>query len=136
VMFVTASELTVKYQLWSLLSEKCRLESSVLVRNGLPNLKFSGTSCFMKIGLFGLVFLDRKLHHLRMNQFQMPWDMTLPVVSVQTLQTYFTSSLRQKTCSLGLNEYLSCRGLIPGGLCCKEMMVVDLVLGGLVPTGA
>jgi hypothetical protein len=57
-----------------------------------------------------------------MNQFQMPWDMTLPVVLVQTLQTSFA--------------YLACRGLILGGLCCMEMMVVDLVLGGLVPAGA
>jgi hypothetical protein len=71
-----------------------------------------------------------------MNQFQMPWDMTLPIVPVQTLQTSFTSSLPQKTCSLGLNEYLGCRGLIPGGLYCKEMMVIDLVPGGLVPARA
>jgi hypothetical protein len=72
-----------------------------------------------------------------MNQFQMLWDMTLPIVSVQTsLHTSFASSLPQRTCSLGLNEYLACRGLIPGGLCCKEMMVVDLIPGGLVPTGA
>jgi hypothetical protein len=71
-----------------------------------------------------------------MNQFQMSWDMTLPVVSVQTLQTSFASSLPQRTCSLGLNEYLVCRGLIPGGLCCKKMMVVDLVPSGLVPCGA
>jgi hypothetical protein len=62
----------------------------------------------------------------------MPWDMTLPIMLVQTLQTSFTSSLPQRTCSLGLNEYLGCRGLILGGLCCKEMMVVDLVPGGLV----
>jgi hypothetical protein len=55
---------------------------------------------------------------------------------VQTLQTSFASSLPQRTCSLGLNEYLACRGLIPGGLCCNEMMVVDLVPGGLVPCGA
>jgi hypothetical protein len=26
--------------------------------------------------------------------------------------------------------------LVPGGLCCKEMIVVDLVLGGLGPTEA
>jgi hypothetical protein len=71
-----------------------------------------------------------------MNQFQMPWDMTLPVVPVQTLQTSFASSLPQRTCSLGLNEYLGCRGLIPGGLCYKEMMVVDLVPGGIVSTEA
>jgi hypothetical protein len=62
--------------------------------------------------------------------------MALPVMSVQTLQTSFASSLPQRTCLLGLNEYLACRGVIPGGLCCKEMMVVDLVYGGLVPTGA
>jgi hypothetical protein len=62
--------------------------------------------------------------------------MALPVMSVQTLQTSFASSLPQRTCLLGLNEYLACRGVIPGGLCCKEMMVVDLVPGGLVPTGA
>jgi hypothetical protein len=71
-----------------------------------------------------------------MNQFQMLWDMTLPIVLMQTLQTSFASSIPQRTCSLGLNEYLGCRGLIPGGLCCKEMMVVDLVPGGLVSTGA
>ncbi len=71
-----------------------------------------------------------------MNQFQMSWDMTLSVVPVHILQTSFASSVPQRTCSLGLNEYLACRGLIPGGLCCKEMMVVDLVRGGLVPTGA
>jgi hypothetical protein len=29
--------------------------------------------------------------------------------------------LHQRTCSLGLNRYLSCTGLIPSGLCCKEM---------------
>jgi hypothetical protein len=70
-----------------------------------------------------------------MNQFQMPWDITLLVVLVQTLQTSFAFSLSQRTCSLGLNEYLACRGLIPSGLYCKEMMVVDLVSGGLVSTG-
>jgi hypothetical protein len=58
----------------------------------------------------------------------MSWDMTLHVVPVQTLRTSFASSLPQRTCSLGLNEYLACRGLVPSGLCCKEMMVVDLVL--------
>jgi hypothetical protein len=63
-------------------------------------------------------------------------DMTLPIVPVQILQTSFASSLPQRTCSLGLNEYLGCRGLIPCGLCCKEMMVVDLVPGGLVSAGA
>jgi hypothetical protein len=62
--------------------------------------------------------------------------MTLPVMPVQTFQISFASSLPQRTCLLGLNEYLACRGVIPGGLCCKEMMVVDLVRGGLVPTGA
>jgi hypothetical protein len=62
--------------------------------------------------------------------------MTLPIVPVQTLHTSFASSLPQRTCSLGLNEYLGCRGLIPGGLCCKEMMVVDLVPGGLVTARA
>jgi hypothetical protein len=66
----------------------------------------------------------------------MPWDMTLPVVPVPTLQTSFASSLLQRTCLLGLNEYLGYRGLIPGRLCCKEMMVVDLVPSGLVPVGA
>jgi hypothetical protein len=66
----------------------------------------------------------------------MSWDMTLPVVPVQTLHTTFASSLPQRTCPLGLNEYLACRGLIPGGLCCKEMMVADLIPGGLVPAGA
>jgi hypothetical protein len=71
-----------------------------------------------------------------MNQFQMLCDMTLPVVPMQTLQTSFASSLPQRTCSLGLNEYLACRCLIPGGLCCKEMMGVDLVPGGLVPAMA
>jgi hypothetical protein len=68
-----------------------------------------------------------------MNQFQMSWDMTLPVLPVQTS---FASSLPQRTCSLGLNVYLAHRGLIPGGLCCMEMMVVDLVPGGLVPAKA
>jgi hypothetical protein len=58
----------------------------------------------------------------------------VPVVLVQILQTSFASSLPQKTRSLGLNEYLGCRGLIPDGLCCKEMVVVDLVPGGLVLT--
>jgi hypothetical protein len=66
----------------------------------------------------------------------MPWDMTLSVVSVQTLQMSFASSLPLRTSSLGLNEYLACRGLIPSGLCCKEMMVVYLVPGGLVPARA
>jgi hypothetical protein len=48
----------------------------------------------------------------------------------------FASSLPQRTCSLGLNGYLGCTCLIPSGLCCKEMMVVDLVPGGLCPAGA
>jgi hypothetical protein len=48
-----------------------------------------------------IVFLDHKLHYLlRMNQFQIPWDMTLPVVPVQILQTSFTSSLPQRTCCI------------------------------------
>jgi hypothetical protein len=55
---------------------------------------------------------------------------------VQTLQTSFASLLPQRTCLLGLNEYLGCRGLIPSGLCCNEMIVVDLVPGGLVSAGA
>jgi hypothetical protein len=71
-----------------------------------------------------------------MNQFQMPWDMTLPIVPVRILQTSFASLLPQRTCSLGLNECLGYRGLIPGGLCCKEMMVTDLVPGGLVSARA
>jgi hypothetical protein len=71
-----------------------------------------------------------------MNLFQMPWDMTLPIVLVQTLQTSFASLLPQRTCSLGMNEYLVCRGLIPSGLCYKEMMVVDLIPDGLVPCEA
>jgi hypothetical protein len=62
--------------------------------------------------------------------------MTLPIVPVQTLQTSFASSLPQRTCSLGLNEYLAYIGLIPGGFCYKEMIVVDLVPGGLVPARA
>jgi hypothetical protein len=37
---------------------------------------------------------------------------------------------------LGLNGYLGCAGLIPGGLCCKEMTMVDLVPDGLGPAGA
>jgi hypothetical protein len=52
-------------------------------------------------------------------------------VPVQTVYTSFASSLPQRTCSLGLNGYLGCIGLIPGGLCCKEMTVVDLFPGGL-----
>jgi hypothetical protein len=36
---------------------------------------------------------------------------------------------------LGLNGYLGCTCLILGGLCCKEMTVVDLVPGGLSPNG-
>jgi hypothetical protein len=71
-----------------------------------------------------------------MNQFQMSWDMTLPVVLVYTLQTSFASLLPQRTCSLGLNEYLGCRGLMPGGFCYKDMMVVDLIPSGLVFAGA
>jgi hypothetical protein len=35
------------------------------------------------------------------------------------------SSLPQRTSPLDLNESLFCRGLGPGGLCHKEMMVVD-----------
>jgi hypothetical protein len=42
-------------------------------------------------------------------------------VPVQTVQTSFAFSLPQRTCSLGLNGYLGCTCLIPGGLCCKEM---------------
>jgi hypothetical protein len=71
-----------------------------------------------------------------MNQFQMLWDMTLSIVLVHLLQTSFASSVTQRTYSLGLNEYLACRCLIPGGLCCKEMMILDLVPGGLVPARA
>jgi hypothetical protein len=37
---------------------------------------------------------------------------------------------------MGLNGYMGCTGLIPGGLCCKEMMVVNLIPGGLGPAGA
>jgi hypothetical protein len=48
----------------------------------------------------------------------------------------FCFFITQRTCSLGLNGYLGCTGLIPDGLCCKEMTVVDLVPGGLGPTGA
>jgi hypothetical protein len=84
-MFVTPNELAAKYQLWSLLSGKCHLESSALVRNGLPNSNFSGTSRVMKIGSFGLSpsFFNHKLYHLlHMNQFEIRWDMTLPVVLV------------------------------------------------------
>jgi hypothetical protein len=44
MMFVIPIELAIMYQLWSLMSEKCHLESSTLVRNGLPNSNFSGTS--------------------------------------------------------------------------------------------
>jgi hypothetical protein len=62
--------------------------------------------------------------------------MTLLVVPVQTLHTSFASSLPQRTCLLGLNEYLACKGLIPSGLCCKEIIVVDLVPAGLVPARA
>jgi hypothetical protein len=54
MMFVTPNELTIMYQLWSLLSGKCHLENSALVRNGLPNSKILGTSSFMKIGSFDL----------------------------------------------------------------------------------
>jgi hypothetical protein len=35
-----------------------------------------------------------------------------------------------------LNRYLGYTGLIPSGLCCKEMTVVDLIPGGLGPAGA
>jgi hypothetical protein len=62
--------------------------------------------------------------------------MTLLVVPMQTLHTSFASSLPQRTCLLGLNEYLACKGLIPSGLCCKEIIVVDLVPAGLVPARA
>jgi hypothetical protein len=37
---------------------------------------------------------------------------------------------------LGLNGYLGCTGLIPGGLCYKEMTVIDLIPGAIGPTGA
>jgi hypothetical protein len=50
VMFVTPNELAIMYQLWSLLTEKCHLKSSTLVRNDLPKSIFSGTSCFIKTG--------------------------------------------------------------------------------------
>jgi hypothetical protein len=48
-------------------------------------------------------------------------------------KTSFASSLPQRTYSLGVNGYLGCIGLIPGGLCCKKMTVVDLVPAGLGP---
>jgi hypothetical protein len=35
----------------------------------------------------------------------------------------FASSLPQRTCSLGLNEYLASISLVSGGLCCKEKVV-------------
>jgi hypothetical protein len=87
-MFVTPKELAVMYQLWSLLSGKCHLESSALV----------------KIRSFGLNpnFFDRKIHHLlHMNQFLMPSNMTLNAVPVQTLQTSFASLFPQKNFSVG-----------------------------------
>jgi hypothetical protein len=54
VMFVTPNELVIMYQLWSRLSEKCLLESCVVIKNGLPNTNFSGTCSFMKIGSCGI----------------------------------------------------------------------------------
>jgi hypothetical protein len=39
-------------------------------------------------------------------------------VLVQTVQISFASSLPQIICSLGLNGYLGCTGLILGVLCC------------------
>jgi hypothetical protein len=53
-MFVTPNELPVMYQLWSRLSGEGLLESCAVVKNGLPNTNFSGTSFFMKIGSCGL----------------------------------------------------------------------------------
>jgi hypothetical protein len=57
---------------------------------------------------------------------------TCSIVLVHLLHTSFVSSVSQRTCSLGLDEYLACTTLISGGLFCKEMMVVDLVPSGLV----
>jgi hypothetical protein len=54
VMFITPNELTVMYQLWSRLSGKDLLESCAVVKNGLPNINFSGTCSFMKMGSCGL----------------------------------------------------------------------------------
>jgi hypothetical protein len=53
VMFITPNELTVMYQLWSHLSGKGLLESCVVIKNGLPNINFSGTCSFMKMGSCG-----------------------------------------------------------------------------------
>jgi hypothetical protein len=50
VMFVTPNKITVMYQIWSHLSGKILMESCVLMKNDLPNIKFSGTCSFMKIG--------------------------------------------------------------------------------------
>jgi hypothetical protein len=50
VMFVTPNELAVMYQLCSCLSKKGFLKSCALVKNDLPNINFSGTCSFMKIG--------------------------------------------------------------------------------------
>jgi hypothetical protein len=61
---------------------------------------------------------------------------TPPLITFSDPSTSFAFSLPQRTYSLGLNGYLGCTGLIPGGLCCEEMMMVDLVFGGLGPAGA
>jgi hypothetical protein len=53
VMFITPNELTIMYQLWSCLSGKGLLESCAVIKNGLPNINFSGTYSFMKMGSCG-----------------------------------------------------------------------------------
>jgi hypothetical protein len=52
--------------------------------------------------------------------------------SVDIFYFFITS----KNLFVGSERVLGCTSLIPGGLCCKEMTVVDLIPGGLGPTGA
>jgi hypothetical protein len=131
VMFVTISELATMYQLWSLLSEKCHLESSAVERNGLQNSNFSGTSSFMKIRSFGLSPSFSRSKTSPSSSYESILDAVgydFACCAGADIADIFCFFITQRTCLLGLNEYLACSGLVPSGLCCKEMMVVDLVL--------
>jgi hypothetical protein len=54
VMLVTPNELAIMYELCSRLSGKGLLESCAVIKNGLPNINFSGRCSFMKMGSCGL----------------------------------------------------------------------------------
>jgi hypothetical protein len=133
MMFVTPNELTVMYQLWSRLSGKGLLESCVLMKNGLPNTKFSLTCSFMKIGSCGLTNSFSRLYTLPSSSYDSILHALIYVsaccvgadIAELVPDDSSDSSLPQRTGPLDLNESLFYRGIGPSGLCHKEMVVVD-----------